>query len=243
MKRKLIKSHRREVYAAGETFIVNIEESKTRYYISIRRYGWEFYSLLDYKVVKRANNMQAAIEEAMQAAFGELYSEPKETTTDEIEKAINNMNPESVRAYAAKYLPSKYFDEYFTPESAPVEYLRDMLLDYFFKYPGLFPKSAPAPALEELSHTAANIVLTAKNSGEIYRRYTSPLIASMAKKAARGEALEASRLEASAVMRNIISAAVTEIKRVGWDPITAADRKEAACYLAAEYISDANEME
>lgn len=40
----------------------------------------------------------------------------------------------AVRVAAAALIPAKYFDEYFTPETANVEYLRSMLEDYVFEY-------------------------------------------------------------------------------------------------------------
>lgn len=99
-----------------------------------------------------------------------------------------------------------------------------------------------APKFEELTHAATNIVLTAENDGDIYRRYVAPLIASLAKKVVKGLQLNASTLIGSSVVANIIRESLKGMKLSGWtDPVTTTDRKQAAAYLASVYISDAIE--
>ncbi len=99
-----------------------------------------------------------------------------------------------------------------------------------------------APKFEELTHAATNIVLTAENDGDIYRRYVETLIGSLAKKVAKGVQLNASTLAASSVVANIIRESIKGMKSSGWsNPVTASDRKQAAAYLANAYISDAIE--
>jgi len=46
---------------------------------------------------------------------------------------LNTMDENAIRKAAAKFIPAKYFDEYFTPESAPAGYLRSMLEDVTFE--------------------------------------------------------------------------------------------------------------
>lgn len=102
-----------------------------------------------------------------------------------------------------------------------------------------------APEYSELSHTAANIVLTAENDGDIYRRHVAPLVLSLTNKFKRGITPDSKRLAQSSVMRSIIAAALAEMYCAGWmednTKVTAAERKEAANYLAWSYISDAED--
>lgn len=99
-----------------------------------------------------------------------------------------------------------------------------------------------APKFEDLTHAATNIVLTAQNDGDIYRRYVEQLVNSLAKKVAKGVQLNASTLASSGVVANIIRESIKGMKSSGWDdPVTTSDRKQAATYLASVYISDAIE--
>lgn len=99
-----------------------------------------------------------------------------------------------------------------------------------------------APEFSELSHTATNIVLTAENDGDIYRRHVQPLISSLAKKLEAGKVLTLRALAESAVMAVIIRESIKGMKAGGWDiPVNTADRKQAAAYLANVYMSDAYE--
>lgn len=102
-----------------------------------------------------------------------------------------------------------------------------------------------APKFSELSHTATNIVLTAENDGDIYRSHVAPLILSLTNKIKRGITPNRKRLAQSGAMRSIIAAAIAEMYCAGWmegnTKITAAERKEAANYLAWSYISDAED--
>ena len=99
-----------------------------------------------------------------------------------------------------------------------------------------------APKFEELTHAATNIVLTAENDGDIYRRYVENLVESLAKKVAKGVNLDASTLASSGAVANIIRESIKGMKSSGWtNPVTASDRKQAAAYLANAYISDAIE--
>lgn len=97
----------------------------------------------------------------------------------------------------------------------------------------------------ELSHAATNIVLTAENDGDIYRRYVEPLRVSLVKKIQRAINPDPKRLAQSSAMRSIIAAAIAEMYCAGWlegcTKVTATERKEAAKYLASVYISDAEE--
>ncbi|OKY84292.1 MAG: hypothetical protein BHV69_09710 [Bacteroidales bacterium 52_46] len=102
-----------------------------------------------------------------------------------------------------------------------------------------------APEFSELSHTATNIVLTAENDGDIYRRYVAPLVLSLTNKIKRGITPNRKRLAQSSAMRSIIAASLAEMYCAGWmednTRVTAAERKEAANYLASVYISDAED--
>lgn len=102
-----------------------------------------------------------------------------------------------------------------------------------------------APEFSELSHTATNIVLTAENDGDIYRRHVAPLILSLTNKIKRGITPNRKRLAQSSAMRSIITASLAEMYCAGWmednTKVTAAERKEAANYLAWVYISDAED--
>jgi hypothetical protein len=102
-----------------------------------------------------------------------------------------------------------------------------------------------APEFSELTHTATNIVLTAENNGDIYRRYVAPLVLSLANKIKQGITPNRKRLAQSSAMRSIIAASLAEMYVGGWmegnTKVTAAERKEAANYLAWSYISDAED--
>lgn len=99
-----------------------------------------------------------------------------------------------------------------------------------------------APAFDSLSHAAVNIVLTAENDGDIYRRYVKQLVNSLAKKVTKGVQLNASTLASFGAVANIIRESIKGMKLSGWtNPVTASDRKQAAAYLASVYISDAIE--
>ncbi len=99
-----------------------------------------------------------------------------------------------------------------------------------------------SPSFEELTHAATNIVLTAENDGDIYRRYVENLVESLAKKVAKGVQLNASTLASSGAVSNIIRESIKGMKSSGWtNPVTSSDRKQAAAYLASVYISDAIE--
>lgn len=102
-----------------------------------------------------------------------------------------------------------------------------------------------APEFSELSHTATNIVLTAENDGDIYRRHVAPLVLSLTNKLKRGITPNRKRLAQSSAMRSIIAAALAEMYVAGWmednTKVTAAERKEAANYLAWSYVSDAED--
>lgn len=107
------------------------------------------------------------------------------------------------------------------------------------------PEVETAPEFSQLSHTATNIVLTAENTGDIYRRYVAPLILSLTGKIKRGITPDRKRLAKSSVMRTIIAASLAELYCAGFfednTKVTAAERKEAANYLAWSYISDAED--
>lgn len=107
------------------------------------------------------------------------------------------------------------------------------------------PTETKAPEFSELSHAATNIVLTAENDGDIYRRHVQPLILSLVNKIKRGIKPDRKRLTQSAAMRLIISAALAEMYCSGWmednTKVKAIERKEAANYLSLSYISDAED--
>lgn len=102
-----------------------------------------------------------------------------------------------------------------------------------------------APEFSKLSHAATNIVLTAENDGDIYRKRVAPLIQSLTNKIKRGITPDRKRLVKSSAMRDIITIAVAELYRSGWTEdngrVTMMERKEAANYLAWSYISDAED--
>lgn len=45
---------------------------------------------------------------------------------------LNVMSEKQIREASSKFIPAKCFDEFFTPETAPVGYLRSMLEDVIF---------------------------------------------------------------------------------------------------------------
>ena len=49
--------------------------------------------------------------------------------TNNTPSILDTLEPTAIRVAAAALLSAKYFDEYFTPETANVEYLRNMLED------------------------------------------------------------------------------------------------------------------
>lgn len=73
-------------------------------------------------------------------------NEETETPTDNIPATMNAhetanalellavLPATAVRVAAGALIPAKYFDEYFTPETANVEYLRSMLEDYVLEH-------------------------------------------------------------------------------------------------------------
>lgn len=56
---------------------------------------------------------------------------PSTTNANEI---VASLNEKQVRAAAAKLLPTKFFDEYFTPERGNIALLRQMLEDHVFEH-------------------------------------------------------------------------------------------------------------
>lgn len=59
---------------------------------------------------------------------------------------LNALNDEEVRTQAACMIDDKYFDEYFTVETAPVEYLRIMLEDEIITNWEYYHPRQPMPA-------------------------------------------------------------------------------------------------
>lgn len=61
------------------------------------------------------------------------------TYYDTVCNRVNFFDNAQIRKIAAKLLPAKYFDEYFTAESANANYLRGMVEDYVFEFEISFP--------------------------------------------------------------------------------------------------------
>lgn len=97
-----------------------------------------------------------------------------------------------------------------------------------------------APEFTELSHAAANIVLAAENTCNIYQNHVEPLLRSLERKAAKGVTLSLDTLAKSSAMAVIIRESIKEVKRTSYDPFSANadDRRAASLYLAAIYICD-----
>lgn len=97
-----------------------------------------------------------------------------------------------------------------------------------------------APEFSELSHAAANIVLAAENTCNIYQDRVEPLLRSLERKAAKGVTLSLDMLAKSSVMTVIIRESVKQVKRTSYDPFSANtdDRRAASLYLANIYIDE-----
>lgn len=101
------------------------------------------------------------------------------------------------------------------------------------------------PEFSELSHTATNIVLTAENDGDIYRRYVAPLVLSLLQTKSN-RALHPIAKGWRNPPRCVQSSPPHSLRCMsawmeGNTKVTAAERKEAANYLAWSYISDAED--
>lgn len=165
---------------------------------------------------------------------------------------IASLNEEQVRTAAAKLLPGKFSDEYFTPERGNIALLRQILEDYVFEHDTPAAEiieaagadetanEIKAPKFSELSHAATNIVLAAENTCNIYQNHVEPLLRSLERKAAKGVTLSLDTLAKSYAMAVIIRESIKEVKRTSYDPFSANtdDRRAAALYLANIYIGE-----
>lgn len=173
-------------------------------------------------------------------------------TTMNTTEIIASLNENQVRTAAARLLPDKLFDEYFTPECGNIALLRQMLEDHVFEYDTTAAEimeaagadesasKTKAPEFSQLSHAATNIVLAAENTQSIYSTHVEPLLRSLERKAAKGVTLLLDTLAKSSVMAVIIRESIKEIKRTSYDHFSANtdDRRAAALYLANIYIGE-----
>lgn len=95
-----------------------------------------------------------------------------------------------------------------------------------------------APKWDDLTQAAANIVLEVENDGEIYRLYTAPLQAQIAKRLKSGAPVELQHLAQCSTMAKITLFGVKQCRRYGIS-VRKDDRRAAALYLAACIIEDA----
>lgn len=184
----------------------------------------------------------------------EPTTEPTDNTpaTMNANEIVASLNEKQVRTAAAKLLPAKFFDGYFTPERGNIALLRQILEDYVFEYDTTATEiieaagadetanETKAPEYSELSHAATNIVLAAENTQSIYAAHVEPLLRSLERKAAKGVTLSLDTLAKSYAMAVIIRESIKEVKRTSYDPFSAnADgRRAAALYLANIYIGE-----
>lgn len=184
----------------------------------------------------------------------EPTTEPTDNTpaTMNAEEIVASLNEKQVRTAAAKLLPTKFFDEHFTPERGNIALLRQMLEDHVFEYDTTAAEiieaagadetanETKAPEFSELSHAATNIVLAAENTQSIYAAHVEPLLRSLERKAAKGVTLALDTLAKSYAMAEIIRESIKEVKRTSYDPFSANtdDRRAAALYLANIYIGE-----
>ena len=174
---------------------------------------------------------------------------PTAMNTNEI---VASLNEKQVRTAAAKLLPAKFFDGYFTPERGNIALLRQILEDYVLEYDMTATEiieaagadetanETKAPEFSELSHAATNIALAAESTRSIYTSHVDPLLRSLERKAAKGVTLLLDALAKSYAMTAIIRESIKEIKRTSYDPFSANtdDRRAAALYLANIYIGE-----
>ena len=95
-----------------------------------------------------------------------------------------------------------------------------------------------APKWDDLTQAAANIVLEVENDGEIYRRYTAPLQAQIAKRLESGAPVELYYLAQCSAVASMTLFGVKQCRRYGI-AVSKDDRRAAALYLAACIIEEA----
>lgn len=173
-------------------------------------------------------------------------------TTMNASEIISSLTESQVRRACAALLPAKFFDEYFTPERGNIALLRQILEDHVFEYDTTAAEiieaagadetanETKAPEFSELSHAAANIVLAAENTCNIYQDHVEPLLRSLERKVAKGVTLSLDTLAKPSAMAVIIRESIQEIKRTSYDHFSANtdDRRAAALYLANIYIGE-----
>lgn len=104
--------------------------------------------------------------------------------------------------------------------------------------PAAVEAPATAPAFEDLSHAALNLVLAVDNDGEIYRLYKAPLEAQIVKRLKDGKPVELNYLAGCSSMAKLTYQGVKACR--AWDiSVNKDDRRAAALYLAACIIEDA----
>lgn len=94
---------------------------------------------------------------------------------------IASLNDNQIRIAAAKLLPAKFFDEFFTPESGNIALLRSILEDHVFEYDTTDAEILAAAEPSELSHAGQCLDIYLMNTADIYDLYTLPTIAAVAK--------------------------------------------------------------
>lgn len=168
------------------------------------------------------------------------------------DEIVASLNESQIRRACAALLPTKLFDEYFTPERGNIALLRQMLEDHVFEHgtPAAeiieaagadeIANKTKAPEFSELSHAATNIVLAAENTCNIYQNHVEPLLRSLERKVSKGVTLSLDTLAKSSAMAVIIRESIKEVKRTSYDPFSANkdDRRAAALYLTNIYIGE-----
>lgn len=126
----------------------------------------------------------------------ELNNTPTAMNTNEI---VASLNEKQVRTAAAKLLPAKFFDEYFTPERGNIALLRQILEDYVFEYDTTATEiieaagadetanETKAPEFSDLTHAGQCLDIYLHNTREIYDRYTVPAIERVTRAIKAGE--------------------------------------------------------
>lgn len=203
--------------------------------------------LVDFKANRP--NVQINLDEPEDHEPTDPDNTPTTMNTTEI---IASLNENQVRTAAARLLPDKLFDEYFTPECGNIALLRQILEDHVLEYETTAAEiieaagadetanETKAPEFSQLSHAATNIVLAAENTCNIYQNHVDPLVRSLERKAAKGVTLLLDTLAKSYAMAVIIRESIKEIKRTSYGHFSAntEDRRAAALYLANIYIGE-----
>lgn len=115
------------------------------------------------------------------------YINPENTpSTMNANEIISSLNESQIRRACAALLPTKFFDEHFTPERGNIALLRQMLEDHVFEHhtpaaeimeaAGDDEAANETTEFSELTHAGQCLDIYLMNTAEIYDRYTVPAI-------------------------------------------------------------------